>query len=235
MKYFGLLENMEDWRRFLADPVKHWKDECSAKELARAWANCDRFPRKVERILSQSGLELTPLFGFPEYKIALTGGTRPSQTDLYVLAQDSEGELFPVMVEGKAKETFGPLVSEWKKERSEAGLERLEFLSKELGLAGRDIDSLRYQLLHRTVSVLLEGRRIGARQGMMLVHAFAENEDSFEDYRRFLAHFGIEAEKDIVQGPVVLGDFHLQFAWIQAPPTKLDPSKSIILQLLDMR
>ncbi len=235
MKYFGALENMEDWRQLLADPVKHWKDGYSAKELAKAWAGCERFPRKVERILSQSGLELTPLFGFPEYKINLPGGARPSQTDLYVLAQDGEGSLFPIMVEGKAKETFGPLVSEWKKERSETGLERLDFLSKELGLAGRDIDGLRYQLLHRTVSVLLEARRIGARRGMMLVHAFADNADSFDDYRRFLAYFGIKAEKDIVQGPVILGNFHLQFAWIQAPPTKLDPSKSIILQLLDMR
>ncbi len=216
MNYFVALENMEDWRRLLADPVKHWKDEYSAKELAKAWAGCERFPRKVERILSQSGLELTPLFGFPEYKVDLLGGggTRPSQTDLYVLAQDAEGGLFPIMVEGKAKETFGPLVSEWKKERSDTGLERLGFLAKELGLAGRDIDGLRYQLLHRTVSVLLEGRRIGARQGMMFVHAFADNADSFDDYRRFLAHYGIEAEKNIVQGPVILGNFHLQFAWI---------------------
>jgi len=235
LKYFGLLENMEDWRLLLADPVKHWKDEYSAKELAKAWASCDRFPRKVERILSQSGLELTPLFGFPEYKINLPGGSRPSQTDLYVLAQDREGGLFPIMVEGKAKETFGPLVSEWRKERSESGLERLDFLAKELELPFRDIDNLRYQLLHRTVSVLLEGRRIGAEQGMMLVHAFADNADSFDDYSRFLAHFGVEAEKDSVQGPIVLGNFHLQFAWIQAPPTKLDPSKSSILQLLDMR
>lgn len=235
MKYFGPLADMEGWRLLLADPDKHWKDEYSAKELAKAWAGCDRFPRKVERILSQSGFELTPLFGFPEYKINLPGGTRPSQTDLYVLAQDHEGGLFPIMVEGKAKETFGPLVSEWRKERSESGLERLDFLAKELELPFRDIDNLRYQLLHRTVSVLLEGRRIGAGRGMMLVHAFADNEDSFEDYRRFLVHFGIEAEKDIVQGPVVLGDFHLQFAWIKAPPKKLDPSKSIILQLLDMR
>ena len=235
MKYFGPLADMEDWRQLLADPDKHWKDGCSAKELAKAWASCDRFPRKVERILSQSGLELTPLFGFPEYKINLPGGTRPSQTDLYVLAQNDEGGLFPIMVEGKAKETFGPLVSEWKKERSETGLERLDFLANELGLSGGDLDGLRYQLLHRTVSVLLEARRIGSAQGMMLVHAFADNADSFDDYKRFLAHFGIEAEKDTVQGPVVLGDFHLQFAWIQAPPTKLDPSKSIILQLLDMR
>lgn len=235
MKYFGALENMEDWRQLLADPVKHWKDDYSAKELAKGWAGCERFPRKVERILSQSGLELTPLFGFPEYKVDLPGGARPSQTDLYVLAQDSEGSLFPIMVEGKAKETFGPLVSEWKKERSETGLARLDFLANDLGLTGRDIDGLRYQLLHRTVSVLLEGRRIGARQGMMLVHAFADNADSFADYGRFLAYFGIDAEKDIVQGPVILGDFHLQFAWIQAPPTKLDPSKSIIAQLLDMR
>jgi len=235
LKYFGALGNMEDWRRLLADPVKHWKDEYSAKELAKAWAGCERFPRKVERIFSQSGLELTPLFGFPEYKVDLPGGTRPSQTDLYVLAQVAEGGLFPIMVEGKAKETLGPPVSKWKKERSETGLERLDFLSKELGLAGRDIDGLRYQLLHRTVSVLIEGRRIGARRGMMLVHDFADNADSFDDYRRFLAYFGIEAEKNIVQGPVILGDFHLQFAWIQAPPTKLDPSKSIILQLVDMR
>ena len=35
MKYFGPLADMEGWRLLLADPDKHWKDEYSAKELAK--------------------------------------------------------------------------------------------------------------------------------------------------------------------------------------------------------
>jgi Domain of unknown function (DUF6946) len=59
-------------------------------------------------------------------------------------------------VEGKVAEPFGPLVSEWlvadAQGPSPGKLERLAFLCERLSLNDDDCQSVRYQLLHRTVS-----------------------------------------------------------------------------------
>lgn len=47
-------------------------------------------------------------YAFPEHQVPLLGGSRPSQTDLFVVAQ-SPGELVSIAVEGKVREPFGPL------------------------------------------------------------------------------------------------------------------------------
>ena len=36
-KNLQLTQSSEDWKQFLADPVKHWKDGRSAKMLAESW------------------------------------------------------------------------------------------------------------------------------------------------------------------------------------------------------
>lgn len=215
MKYYGHLERMDDWKEFLPDPDNQWVDKCSAKELARAWANCRRFPRKVHEMLEAASLDLVPLFGFPEYKVNLPGGRHPSRNDLYILARDGKGTFFPIMVVGRGDEPSGPLVHDWKGDRGEDGLERLAFIADGLDLAGKGMDRLRYNLLQEAVSVLLEGSRVGVDRGMLLVHSFGNHVDYFEDYGRFLSMFDLKAERDIVQGPVNLDGFSLYFGWVQ--------------------
>ncbi len=65
--------------------------------------------------------------------------------------------------------------------------ERLEFLRERLGLGGVELSGLRYQLLHRAASALVQADRFGARIATLLVHSFGEHSDdkSLADYRRF--------------------------------------------------
>ena len=54
----------------------------------------------------------------------------------------------------------------------------LSFLRPTLGLAADDVGDARYQLVHRTVSALIEARRFAARHAVMLVHLFGERDGS---------------------------------------------------------
>ena len=83
----------EDWQALLADPTKHWKTGCSARTLAYCWeaaAEEEGFPPEVSKALQQTDeaslRELTPILAIPEFKVPLPGGVRPSQNDLFVLA-----------------------------------------------------------------------------------------------------------------------------------------------------
>jgi len=108
-----------DWRRLLADPETQWRKGCSAKTLAHCWDAADGFPRSVATAFDAAGgtfpRDVSMLLGLPERRVPLPGGSRASQTDLFVLAGSSDG-LVAICVEGKVDETFGPRVSEWLKE-----------------------------------------------------------------------------------------------------------------------
>ena len=49
---------------------------------------------------------------------------------------------------------------------------------------------VRYQLLHRTASALIEDERFNASAAMMMVHSFSQEHVWFEDYQAFLDLFG---------------------------------------------
>lgn len=49
------------------------------------------------------------LLAFPEHKVALPGGPRPSQNDIFVLARGNN-QLVSLTVEGKVLEPFGDTV-----------------------------------------------------------------------------------------------------------------------------
>ncbi len=71
-------------------------------------------------------------------------------------------------------EPFGSLVRDWLAPKpsavdgepdippSEGRRERIAFLSSSLGLTTTDVADVRYQLVHRTVSALIEARRFAA-------------------------------------------------------------------------
>ncbi|MFQ5736776.1 MAG: hypothetical protein ACE5GY_07935 [Thermodesulfobacteriota bacterium] len=207
----------EDWQQFLAEPEKQWKKGYSAKALAYCWEEADGFPVCVKRIFDESGFPLFKglelLFAFPEHQVPLPGGSRPSQTDLFVIARYSD-ELVSIAVEGKVKEPFGPSVGEWISNSSAGKERRLAFLCEQLGLESDAIKSIRYQLLHRTVSAILKARDLNASTAVMLVHSFCQDHTWFEDYQTFLKLFGKEGQLNSIDHVGQRQGVDLYFAWV---------------------
>ena len=91
-------------------------------------------------------------------------------------------------------ETFGPTVDEWRAEVSPGKKVRLSFLLATLALPKQINGAIRYQLLHRAASAVLEGERYRAKAAVLLVHSFSAKRAGWSDYRAFLNLFGVEAE-----------------------------------------
>ena len=167
-----------------------FKSGFSARALAHRWHDADGLPAPVRAALDESPYpalhKLTMHFGTPERAVRLHGGTRPSYTDLLVLARNQTG-LVALGVEGKAKEDFGPTVAAWRGRDAGPGKEaRLQHLCAELDLDPDTVDDLRYQLFHRTVAVIQEARLFGARTAIMLVDAFGPLGKSAGDFTAFV-------------------------------------------------
>jgi len=209
----------DSWRALLADPAKHWKKGRSARSLAHCWEAASGFPPDVVRVCDVSTYEhLTDLefvAGFPEHQVPLPGGRRPSQTDVFVLARGSGG-LVAIAVEGKVDEPFGPTVVEWLgSDPSEGKLQRLAYLLDLLGLDRPASLGLRYQLLHRTASAVIEAERFGASTALMLVHTWAQNDEGYADYRDFAMAIGGKPEINSVTATNVPA---LHVGWVRGDP-----------------
>ena len=206
--------NAEQWAQFLADPVKHWRQGYSARTLAYSWQEANGFPVEVEKVLIAQFPDIELLLALPEHQVPLPGGQRPSQNDIWVLAR-SAGNLISIAVEGKVSEPFGPTVQEWRAESSPGKSERLTFLCGQLGIQSAVPDSLRYQLLHRAASAVIEATRFGAVHAVMLVHSFSQSSEWFQDYAAFVSLLGGSAasENTLVSVGVRSG-IHLHLAWV---------------------
>lgn len=216
-KFFVATRGPENWKNLLAQPDKHWKSGFSAKTLAHCWEEADGFPESVNRAFSLSELDnftdVEFLLAIPEYKVPLPGGARPSQNDIFVLAK-SNGHLISIAVEGKVAESFGPTVSEWQKSDSRGKRKRLKYLCALLGLSEEMIGSIRYQLLHRTASALIEAERFNARSALMLVHSFSQAHEHFVDYDAFLQLFGKSGRVNAITQVGDKNGVDLYLAWV---------------------
>jgi hypothetical protein len=188
----------DDWKGLLADPERHWRTGFSARALAHCWESAKGFPPEILQLFSHSGNpsfhDIEMLLAIPEHKVYMPPhGGHPSQNDLFVLAKDKDGQLITIMVEGKVSESFDKTVEDWHAQVSPGKIERLKFIKDQLALQ-LEIPSklIRYQLLHRTVSAVIEAKRFNARSAVMLVHSFSQDDLWFEDYKAFLAMFGIQ-------------------------------------------
>ena len=224
-KFFIPTNKPKDWKPLLADPDKHWKTGYSAKALAYAWQEATDFPPEVRRVFQNSRIELFHnaelLLAFPEYKVPLPGGCRASQNDIFVLARGND-QLVSIMVEGKVSEPFGETIAEWKLHDRGGKKIRLKFLCDMLELDVNRIDHIRYQLLHRTASAVIEAKRFNAQNALMLVHSFSQSDEWFDDYCQFLALFGVKGETDsLVFGKKVDG-IDLYFAWVKGDKRYLE-------------
>ena len=193
------LVTVADWQAI--HPEVHWKGGYSAMELARSWHAAEGFPPAVASALGAgpfAGLRLDRAIA--ECRTAVPGAGRPSHTDLMVEATDPAGNRVVVAVEGKVKESFGPLVGAWLQtvdhQRSASNKqERLQGLCDGLGLSVACTDSLRYQLLHRTWAGLRHAVALGATRTILLVHSFApapdaDNRSAFAAFLVSMGHAG---------------------------------------------
>jgi hypothetical protein len=206
------------WRGLRADPDKQWRDGYSSKSLATSWEAAHGFPPEVAAVFQTLRIptfnRLSFVAGFPAYKIQIPPGTgHPSQTDLMVVARVGR-ELVVIAVEGKVEESFGELVADWRQHDTQGKAEQLHFLTDCLGLAGEQLDGIRYQLLHRTASALLTAESFAASHAVMLVHSFSPQQTGFTDYSAFLRLFKVQAAQGIVQPATTRNRTYLYFAWV---------------------
>jgi len=181
---------LQSWQALLADPEKHWVRGYSAFETAVCWERGARTPRgipaQLAEVCDKNALwnGCVSVASFPEHRVSLPGGSRASQTDVWTILRGPAG-LLSLAVEGKAGESFAQTVGEWRKDETDGKRRRLAYMQDLLGLAQPVDDALRYQLLHRTASAIIEAERIGAAAAAMVVLSFASDEKSHEDYERF--------------------------------------------------
>ena len=215
----------DDWRWLLASPGLHWQQGTSAKALADAWEDANDWPEAVATALAGaealSGLDL--LVALPEHEVPLPGGSRPSQTDLFVVARRPHGALVVIAVEGKAEEPFGDhTVEEWRRLGGAGREKRLAYLLDVLGLRDDDaVAGIRYQLLHRTASAVIEAGRFGAEDAVMLVHSFSATRSWFADFAAFAGLYGDQAQSDCVARVADLDGVGLHLGWVSDSPLPL--------------
>ena len=154
------------------------------------------------------------LFAFPEYKVPLPGGKRESQNDIYVIAKNNDN-LISIMIEGKVSEPFDKTVLNWiSNSGGNSGKHhRLDFLLNKLNLNQTQVQQIRYQFLHRTVSAIIEAQRIGAKNALMLVHSFSTKNEWFDDFGKFVKLFGLTAKINSIVGPYQTDGINIYFGW----------------------
>lgn len=211
-------DSPDRWKDLLAEPEKQWKVGYSARALAYCWQEADGFPESIVTTFQNSKIDLFEnvelLFAFPEYKVPLPGGKRESQNDIYVIAK-SNNNLISIMIEGKVSEPFDKPVSSWISNSggNSGKQDRLDFLLNKLNLNQARVQQIRYQLLHRTVSAIIEAQRIGAKNALMLVHSFSQTSKWFNDFARFVRLFGLIAEENTIVGPYQTDGINIYFGW----------------------
>lgn len=181
----------DGWRALLADPTKHWRTGYSARAVAHSWETARGLPKEVAALF---GDDAELLLAIPEHKVPLPRG-RESQNDIFCLVKVA-GETAAVTIEGKVNESFDVRTDKWLVNASIGKQQRLQFLCDAVGLSVQAVRPLRYQLLHRTASAIIEAGRFKTDFAAMIVHSFSPQKMWFEDYANFAAALGQAAEPD---------------------------------------
>ncbi len=230
------LTTVDDWRG-LAGEGK-WVPTRSAYELAHCWHQFGGLPAPVARALDTSGHEVLRGISVDlclvEKPVFLDTRIAPSMTDLMAYGRNAKDDAVVLAVEGKADEPFASRVWAWVRgdeknptmstDPRRTRLRRLKFLSKHLSKEIPPNSTLRYQLLHRTVSAVLEAQLQGAVAAVVLIHAFGpEAADNLSDFSEFLRELGGSGvTKGKVSDPYQLGeqrDLPTYFLWWQQAVT----------------
>jgi hypothetical protein len=220
-KIFVSTDGIGDWKKKLGDPDLHWQRGRSAFECAVSWEAADKkhgVPNSICSVLNNSSKFKDPelLLAIPEHVVPLKGRGKGSQNDVWGLFKFKQ-KIFSVSVEAKAGENFDKTVKDWlNKDSKKAGRkERLKDLKSILQIEKKDTDNIRYQLLHRCVSAILEARRFQSDGAMMIIQSFSEF-DSFDDFSNFCDLFGIEAERNIAFHIESFREMPLYLCWVDS-------------------
>jgi hypothetical protein len=192
----------DDWQQFLAEPEKQWRRGFSARTVAHSWESANGLPPEVEALFVNSGVdgfqEVELLIAIPEHKVPLPPiRGHPSQNDVFALAKGAHGQLIALT-------------------------EREEFLRAKLGLKDRAIGSIRYQLMHRLASALLEAERFNAGHAALIVHSFSQQDEWFDDFSSFLALYGAKGHIGELVTLGVLGQVPAYAGWARGEKRFLD-------------
>lgn len=222
MSIFVPATSTTNWQDLLRDPIKQWRHGYSAKSLADHWQDESGFPEDVQAMFNSArtpGIrDSEMLLGIPEAGTKLPGGGYDSQTDLFVLAKCSDG-LITITVEGKVNESFDQVTSSWlhKNKQTTNRQERLDGLCEILGIDVTEALELRYQLLHRTASALIEAERFSANTAIMLVHSFSPERKWFDDYVAFGHALGVSVEYGQITEVGMRAGCRLMIGWLTSP------------------
>ena len=225
-RIFVPTQSGSDWQRLLGKPKLHWKKGRSAMSAAACWEEANpKLPPEVLQLLDASNdpalIDLELLVAIPEWEVDLPGGKRPSQTDVLALAKNAKN-LVVLGVEAKVDETFGPTIAEKKADSSAGQIERLAYLEKELGANEPLSDTIRYQLLHRSVSALLTARDFHAQIAVMLVHSFSPSSAWRDDFAAFCSALScVQISTDLFEVPNTSGA-RLLLGWCKGDNRYLD-------------
>jgi hypothetical protein len=206
------------WQELLADPQKHWVTGYSARTLAHCWEDAKGLPPEIDALF---GGKATLLLAIPEHKVDLPGGSRPSQTDLFALVR-SQDQTIACAIEGKVAEAFGPTTQQWQAEPSAGKAERLAYLCKLLGLVQPLPPNLRYQLVHRAASAVIEADRFKTDEAAMIVHSFSKTGEWFDDFALFAKLFGLMAVRDQLHSFILPSGKRMHLAWATGHPSYLE-------------
>jgi hypothetical protein len=181
----------EDWKRFLADPEKHWASGYSARTLASCWEAANgALPPEIASLFRQQGSEPELLIAIPEHKVPMPGSHRgDSQNDVFALVRANE-RTFAVTIEGKVKEPFGPVLGDWLKDASNDKRDCLQTICRMLDLPGELPRDIHYQLLHRSASAVIEAERFKTDAAATIIHSFSPERLWFDAFEKFVALFG---------------------------------------------
>lgn len=239
-QFFGYskLGKPSDWK----DLAGTWVPGRSAFELAHSWQAAGGLPESVKQALKTSDCAalrtLTLELCLVEKPVFLDTRVGPSMTDIMAYGRDNKNRPIVVGIEGKADESFGNRTYTWVRGGTgdptyDAALvptraRRLIYLCEHLRTKIDPNSRIRYQLIHRTVSVILEAILHEAAVALVLVHAFGTMcSDNWNDYTAFLSQIGLQGTAPgRVCGPIHLGkevDVPTYFLWCQdavAGPTQ---------------
>jgi len=217
--------SVTDWKRLLAQPDLHWKAGASAMAAASSWEAADGLPSEVSAALDSGPAELRGLnlvIAVPEWEVSLPGGSTSSHTDVLAVATNSHG-LTVITVEAKVDEPLGPTLGEKRADASAGQQERLRYLHDTLGLIKPLPDTIRYQLLHRSVSAVLTARRFHACAAVMLIQSFSPKSRWFGDFSAFAAALGTSAERGTVARVPSVTEPPLYVGWCSGDQRHLQP------------
>lgn len=218
-----------DWQSRLAEPEKQWKRHYSALEAAVAWENAQKtksgLPAPIAALLAAHEVLSNPelLLGVVEHKVPLKYGSRASQNDVWALVK-VQGGFLSLAVEAKAGEDFDRTVAEWlaSSEPGSKKTDRLRFLIDTLCIKEAEASVLRYQLLHRAASALIEADRFSCQYAGVVIQSFEnpergtreQRERQIEDFNAFTRCLGADAKDGRLARANVATRVPLYVGWV---------------------